>query len=339
MKKLVSMMLALTFAASCAAPAFAAPAPLLSETETVPEYATQAAVGMTEAEIQEYAHMDIDTAVNELKAKILSARNSFIGSTDWYDERYCGGASYGSIDDPEGTAVALPAFHDLFPADWVNPGPEERAILESAKEAILPKTQAEKRYYAYLNQDKAVQSLKDKIITARNELIYRQDWAADGYTVYCVDPTTGESELLPAFSDLFPGWDLPVEPISNEIPVDNEGISPQSITRILYGRLNIPPARNGVTVSPIGQAIPTYGYRWIRIYGTNYENTDLINLGFSHPNGTSLCHRRNATERQYLDYQVPPVSTTTPSSIRTRFSHYQMSNNVYARIYLETEPV
>lgn len=61
MKKLVSMMLALTFAASCAAPAFAAPAPLLSETETVPEYATQAAVGMTEAEIQEYAHMDIQT--------------------------------------------------------------------------------------------------------------------------------------------------------------------------------------------------------------------------------------------------------------------------------------
>lgn len=66
--------------------------------------------------------------------------------------------------------------------------------------------------YAYLDLDSATPSMQEKILEARNTIIFSKDWVADGYEAYVGDVTTGEIlEVLPTFSSLFPGWDLPVD--------------------------------------------------------------------------------------------------------------------------------
>lgn len=76
-----------------------------------------------------------------------------------------------------------------------------------AKEAL---TKAEQ--YAYLDLDSATPSMQQKILDARNAIIFSKDWVADGYEAYVEDVSTGEVlETLPSFSELFPDWDLPVD--------------------------------------------------------------------------------------------------------------------------------
>ncbi len=66
--------------------------------------------------------------------------------------------------------------------------------------------------YAYLDLDSASPSMQQKILDARNTIIFSKDWVADGYEADVEDVSTGEVlETLPSFSELFPGWDLPVD--------------------------------------------------------------------------------------------------------------------------------
>ncbi len=62
--------------------------------------------------------------------------------------------------------------------------------------------------YAYLDLDTAPISLRDDILKARDVIIHSEGWTVDG-TGFVVQPD-GTTTALPKFSDLFPGWDLPV---------------------------------------------------------------------------------------------------------------------------------
>lgn len=62
--------------------------------------------------------------------------------------------------------------------------------------------------YAYMNLDTASEPLKDKILESRNIIIQSQSWSTDPRS-YTKLPD-GTIEYDPLFSDLFPGWDLPV---------------------------------------------------------------------------------------------------------------------------------
>lgn len=67
-------------------------------------------------------------------------------------------------------------------------------------------------YYAYMDIDTAPKELKEKILEARNSIIYSKSWSTDGYKCSIVDVKTGEViEELPDFSEIFPDWDVPVE--------------------------------------------------------------------------------------------------------------------------------
>ena len=66
--------------------------------------------------------------------------------------------------------------------------------------------------YAYMDLEEASPEMQEKILEARREIIYSEEWVADGYTMSVVDMDTGETvREIPAFSEVFPGWDLPVE--------------------------------------------------------------------------------------------------------------------------------
>lgn len=75
---------------------------------------------------------------------------------------------------------------------------EQKDILKDAEQ------------YAYLDPDTASPELQEKILDARNAIIFSQGWVADGHTGYIQDVRTGEIlRELPTFSELFPDWDMP----------------------------------------------------------------------------------------------------------------------------------
>ncbi len=64
---------------------------------------------------------------------------------------------------------------------------------------------------AYMDMEQAPEELKDYILSARREIIYRFEWLADGdHTSVPYGSQEDEKaktfEISPRFSDLFPGW-------------------------------------------------------------------------------------------------------------------------------------
>ncbi len=78
---------------------------------------------------------------------------------------------------------------------------------------------------AYLDLDSAEDEMKDRILEARRILIFSTSWVADGFSGSVQNVKTGEIiRTLPTFSELFPGWDIPVLPdTKDQITTDGLG--------------------------------------------------------------------------------------------------------------------
>ena len=82
---------------------------------------------------------------------------------------------------------------------------------------------------AYLDYDSATPEMKEKILAARNQIIFSTSWVADGYSASIGNVKTGEIiRVLPSFSELFPGWDIPVLAVpdvaDNALPDESQSI-------------------------------------------------------------------------------------------------------------------
>lgn len=99
------------------------------------------------------------------------------------------------------------------------------APTEETAEGSGEMTVKEAEEYAYLDPDSASEALREKILAAREVIIFHSRWVADGYSGNIWDVETGEIiETLPAFSELFPGWDLPVyDTIQEQVTEDGLG--------------------------------------------------------------------------------------------------------------------
>ena len=62
------------------------------------------------AEARKIAYQDLDSASEEMKAKILEARALIISNTAWVADGYAG-----TQVNPDGTVVTVPHFSELFP--------------------------------------------------------------------------------------------------------------------------------------------------------------------------------------------------------------------------------
>lgn len=83
-------------------------------------------------------------------------------------------------------------------------------------------TLEEAHSFAYMDLDTAPADLQETIRQAREVIIYSQSWVADGFECYVTSPD-GTRETIPSFSELFPGWELPViDP--NELSVTADGL-------------------------------------------------------------------------------------------------------------------
>ena len=120
--------------------------------------------------------------------------------------------------------ICLPAY----PKSPGDTGTGEVALyvapIEAPTEGSGEMSVEEAEEYAYLDLDSASEELKEKILEARRIIIFHSRWVADGYSGNIVNVITGEVEPLPTFSELFPGWDLPVyDPAEDQITEDGLG--------------------------------------------------------------------------------------------------------------------
>lgn len=94
------------------------------------------------------------------------------------------------------------------------------AVPSEAEAEIAARREAQR--YAYMDLESAPEHLKEKILAARNEMIYRYcpGWSANGWECAVIDLETGEViRRLPDFYDLFPrDWEIPKEEVSGPVP-------------------------------------------------------------------------------------------------------------------------
>lgn len=117
-------------------------------------------------------------------------------------------------------------------AAYVAPGEAREVVAESM-------SIEEAKKYAYLDYDSASPEMREKILAARNVIIYSTDWVADGYSGCIQDVETGETiKTLPTFSELFPGWDMPVTD-TTKADVTEDGLGGDALYGLMLQVLEI----------------------------------------------------------------------------------------------------
>ena len=90
--------------------------------------------------------------------------------------------------------------------------------------------------YAYMDIDSATPVMQEKILDARNTIIYSQSWTnlaeCDGVTVKAIDIKTNTTYDLPDFYDLFPAdWDVPC---ADCMPIEAESCEVSAAVEYAY---------------------------------------------------------------------------------------------------------
>ena len=133
--------------------------------------------------------------------------------------------------------------------------------------------------WAYQNYSTASKSDKANILLARSILMEQVDWAADGHDVFYYSASTGTTEKLPAFSEVFPGWDYEQMCEYNKLLNQILKISPRENQ---YGRawINVPAAGN--TRAPVVARLGTGdGIRHYITRVLSTVDTETCNIGYS----------------------------------------------------------
>lgn len=245
-------------------------------------------------EIKYYAYLDVEEAKADIKAKILIARNNIIYSKSWTTSEF-EGAAIG--DARTGKIIStLPQFNDLFPG-WTIPTDDE---IKEAQKRVGKMKSTDISKYAYLDIDTEMASIEEKILNSRKEIIYNNNWVADGYTAYIGDMQTGKEEALPNFSDLFPGWDLPIED-TVEVSYNNTDseIMPFASTYIFNNLVYL--YNPGVVISrPFFTTTIGRNVQELRSFATSLSGTSC-NIGFTNMNtNQSITYASNLSAWQYV---------------------------------------
>lgn len=82
----------------------------------------------------------------------------------------------------------------------------------SAQSAEVPE---KVRQLAYMDLEEADEETQAQILEARKAIIYTRSWRADDVILMNANPETMTLDIVPKFSDVFPGWDLPVEDVED----------------------------------------------------------------------------------------------------------------------------
>lgn len=150
--------------------------------------------------------------------------------------------------------------------------------------------------YAYMDLESASDEMKEKILAARETIIYSQGWVADGFSAV-VTRADGTVESLPTFSELFPEWEMPDVEVTQE-ELENSAVTfedsiaqPMSASYYwFYPYLRNP--SDSVNTSPFC-SYTHYG-SYVTTYVSSLSASENCNIGYSNTStGKSLGYQNN----------------------------------------------
>ncbi len=176
-------------------------------------------------------------------------------------------------------AVSMDGKNDLeataVQEAWAAAEAAHNAKVEAAKE------------YAYRDISKATPEEKEKIIDARNTIIYSNGWVADGFELARVK-ANGTYEYMPKFSELFPDWDIPT--INEKIEKTEKAIGISTFSKIkdssnsYYYYLKNP---TNTSTPPFCSFYHTGSY--VNTYVNSLSSSQTCNIGYTNTStGASL---------------------------------------------------
>jgi hypothetical protein len=132
--------------------------------------------------------------------------------------------------------------------------------------------------FAYMNLETAPYDMKGKILEARKKIIFSNSWVADGQYGEVLDADGKVKRVIPQFSDIFPGWEVPKEEITltraylPEIDVWNGNVNFQSASSSDSTPFLRFAAQGGTT-----QTYISYSYNGVTTHNFGYTNLQTGN--------------------------------------------------------------
>lgn len=224
----------------------------------------------------------------------------------------------------------------------------QKAPAKARTEGIAPRVME----LAYSNIDGADAKTKKEILDAREKVIFNNGWfndtKGDALSSYSVNPAAKTIEFLPAFSELFPGWELPVpnkKDVAQFESIDSviqgyEMVAARNTITIFSERMTITRA-NGVSNNFFTAGI-TKGVNNILQLGASESYTsglNTVNVGYQDfPSGEYGPFLPRMSIASYLPYTVTINDTKTVSRVGTRMSTYDGRGDVRAVVKRTIQP-
>lgn len=157
---------------------------------------------------------------------------------------------------------------------------------------------------AYMDLESAPVAMQDDILRAREQIIFGdQAWTVDGaVSLICADGTV---EMLPEFSDLYPGWDIPTRDISESNYT--ESLTPYSTSVDIEEQISFTMAVTWANSKDFTQFTGTGDY--VYVYAKSLPRDAYFNIGFASGVGTNLgwCPNLNKSVGAKIDTNAGKV--------------------------------
>lgn len=160
---------------------------------------------------------------------------------------------------------------------------------------------------AYMDINTAPLEMQGEILSARNIIAYTKEWVADGSIGWVEDTTSGEIiRYLPCYSEVFPGWDLPVNFTSTQTqyvyPSDIYGQGSNRVrewTFIESLSTYLEQPTDGTNADPFLIVVNRNSYLYLRAYAESLTSSKTCNIGFMDmSSGESLGYAMNLTLKE-----------------------------------------
>lgn len=203
------------------------------------------------------------------------------------------------------------------------------------------------RKLAYSDLESADPVTQQKILGAREQVIFSQSWVVEG-RAYVTD-SAGNITESPQFYDIFPeDWDVPVMDIDinacalNPRPVPAKIGQRSGVLNLLVdGQYLVPMASDIADARVVEQFNTSYRFGTYGEFESTYDRIDAmahmwapqswtLNIGYTDmATGRSLAYTVNLGHQGLYTYEDPPANT----EVGVRLSTYDHPTNWYIAIY------
>lgn len=214
---------------------------------------------------------------------------------------------------------------------------------------------------AYSDIDKADPEQREKILDARETVIFHNSWindlCPDGIVFsYAIDPAKKEIGFYPMFSELFPGWDpprpdnsdvapsTPIEPLEEDCVIENgpaktviDGFAAaaQIGTVYIYNGSRYVPKGTGIAPNFAGKETVRNVRNTFRVNATQSYTTGLtaVNIGYQYyPSGNYGNYTTDFPLGASYPCEVLAPQTSTIREVAARISTYKTPG--YAQVVM-----